>query len=337
MNSVLVTGPTGFLGYHVIKQLNENGVRPRVLLPTKIDSNSPEMLALIRQNVEIVKGDINDTRILQNACKDIDTVFHLYFAISLGSGKKTEQHLHEENVLGTSNLVDAAASQNVSKIVISSSSLAAGMHHDAAPLDETADWEKFKISIPYAISRRDAEQAALAKMAPDYPDIVIVNPSFTLGPEDWVGAPANKLVMRMSKPGFRFTAPIGFGILDARDYADGALRAAERGKPGQRYILSGHNIEPAYLIKEVAKIAGFQPPKLIISLHSAILFPIIFTIELLSKLTGKPPKVSRSILGIWGRYAWYDISQARNELGWNPRPLQESIRDTIQWHRNKKD
>ncbi|MCB1984071.1 MAG: NAD-dependent epimerase/dehydratase family protein [Burkholderiales bacterium] len=337
MNSVLVTGPTGFLGYHVIKLLNERGISPRVLLPTRIEPDSPAMLALNSQNVEIVKGNINDADILKEVCKDIDTVFHLYFALALGSGEALERHLHNENVMGTSNLVDAAAQANVSKIVISSSALTIGMHYDATPLDETADWEDYKLSLSYAASRRHAEQAALAKTAPGVPDIIVVNPSFTLGPEDWAGAPANKLVMRMSKPGFRFTAPIGFGALDVRDYADGVLRAAERGKSGQRYILSGSNINAERLIEEVAGIVGFRPPKLRISLRASLLYPIIFIVELISKITGKPPKVSRNLLEIWDRYAWYDTSKAQNELGWRPRPLQQSLQDTIEWHRQQEN
>jgi dihydroflavonol-4-reductase len=233
--------------------------------------------------------------------------------------------------------VDAAAQANVSKIVISSSALTVGMHHDASPLDETADWEDHKLSLSYAVSRRHAEQAALAKTAPGDPDIIVVNPSFTLGPEDWAGAPANKLVMRMSKPGFRFTAPIGFGVLDVRDYADGVLRAAERGKSGQRYILSSHNINAERLIEEVAEIVGFRPPKLRISLRASLLHPIIFIIALISKISGKPPKVSGNVLEIWNRYAWYDTSRAQNELGWRPRPLQQSLQDTIEWHRQQEN
>jgi len=335
MTTALVTGPTGFLGYHVIKQLNEKGIRPRVLLPGKVAPDSPEMLALNTQDVEIVKGEINDVEILRQACEAIDTVFHLYFAISFSGGKETERHLHEENVLGTCNLIDAAAKQGVSKMVISSSSLAVGMHHDAKPLDETDEWETFNISLPYAESRRNAEQAALAKIAQNFPEIIVVNPSFTLGPEDWVKAPANQLVMRMSKPGFRFTAPIGFGILDVRDFADGVLRAAEYGKSGRRYILSSHNTNPVDLAKEVANVVGFKPPKIKIPLPYPILFLVLFIVEQLGKLTKKPPKISRSILKIWNRYAWYDNSLAKNELGWNPRPLQQSIKDTIDWHRSQ--
>lgn len=67
-----------------------------------------------------------------------------------------------------------------------------------------------------------------------------------------------------------------------------------------------------------------------------MIFPIVVILELWSKLTGKPSNVTRELLELWGRYAWYDTSRARKELGWKPRPLQESLQDTIQWMRENK-
>ncbi len=337
MDSYLVTGPTGFLGYHVIKLLNARGIKPRVLLPTGVDPNSPALEALNKQDVMPVEGDINDRERLQAACKDIDIILHLHFAITLAGGEQADKLLHEHNVLGTRNLFEVATKVGVSRIVVSSSSLAVGLHHDPEPLDETADWEQYHFSLPYAVSRRDAEQYVLTQTAPGLPEVVVVCPSFTLGPEDWGGsAPANKLVMRMSKPGFHITAPIGFGVLDVRDYAEGVLHAVAHGTPGRRYILSGDNITPDQLTAQVAKAENFAPPKWQFSIRSWMITPIVAILAIWSKLTGKPAKVSPSILELWGRYAWYDTARAQVELGWKPRPLQETLRDTIEWHREDK-
>ena len=333
MDSYLVTGPTGFLGYHVIKRLNADGIRPRVLLPTDIDPNSPALEALKKQDVMLVEGDINDREKLQAVCKDIDIILHLHFAITFAGGEKAEKLLHEHNVLGTRNLFEAATKASVSRIVVSSSSLAVGLHHEPEPLDEEADWGKYFFSLPYALSRRDAEQHVLTQTASGLPEVVVINPSFTLGPEDWGGsAPANKLVMRMSKPGFHITAPIGFGVLDVRDYAEGVLLAVAHGKPGRRYILSGHNITPDQLAAEVAKAENFDRPKWQFSIRSWMIAPIVAILVMWSKVTGKPVRVVPSILELWGRYAWYDTRRALGELGWKPRPLQETLHDTIHWH-----
>jgi dihydroflavonol-4-reductase len=79
--------------------------------------------------------------------------------------------------------------------------LTVGLNEVPQPLDEDADWGRHAFRLPYGLSRREAEQAALARSPGDLPEIVVVNPSFTLGPDDPVGAPANGLVKRMAKTG----------------------------------------------------------------------------------------------------------------------------------------
>jgi dihydroflavonol-4-reductase len=330
MNTFLVTGPTGFLGYHVVKLLNSRGHRPRVLLPTDLDPDLPELNALQKLDIEEVKGDVGDPAALQAACEGVNTVLHLQFTIALGGGEEIEKSLYEGNVVGTRNVLEAAARTGVGRVVVSSSVLAVGLNPDPQPLDENADWNRYAFSLPYALSRRYAEQEALTRPAGP-PEVVVVNPAFTLGPEDWVGVPANSLVMRMAKPSFRLSAPIGFGLLDVRDYADGVLRAAERGTPGQRYILSGTNVMPDQLVKAVADIVGNKPPRWLFPLQAWIVRPLILGLNFWNRLRGKPPKIAPSLLELWGHYAWYDTRRARNELGWEPRPLQESLRDTLHW------
>jgi dihydroflavonol-4-reductase len=331
MNTFLVTGPTGFLGYHVVKRLNTRGDRPRVLLPAGIDPETPGLNALKKLHIDMVEGDVDDPTSLRTACDGVDVVYHLSFTIGLGGGKQVERSLYEGNVVGTRNILEAAAERGVSRVVVSSSSLTVGLNHEPQPLDEGADWDRYAFNLPYALSRRQAEQEALSRPPDEPPEIVVVNPSFTLGPEDLVGAPANKLVMKMSKPGFRITAPIGFGVLDVRDYADGVLRAAERGIPGQRYILSGANVTSDRLLREVTEVVGIDPARWLFPLHTWILRPVIALLGLWSKLKGTPPKISSNLLELWGRYAWYDTSHARSDLGWEPRPLRETIQDTLRW------
>ncbi len=336
MTHYLVTGPTGFLGYHVIKLLNSRGIRPRVLLPTTVATTSPDFKSLQTQDVEVVPGDVDDPIILLEACKDIDTVLHLRFTIALGGGPRVEQSLFQGNVVGTRNVLDAAERAGVARVVVSSSSLAVGLNRKPLPIDEEADWTLHAFTLPYALSRRQAEQEALSRSSAAHPAVVAVNPSFTLGPEDYVGAPANGLVMKMSKPGFRITAPIGFGILDVRDYADGVIRAAERGTPGRRYILSGPNITPDQLAREVAGVAGIAPPGWMFPLRAWMLYPIVHLLQIWSQLTGKPIKVSPRLLELWGRYAWYDTSRARAELGWQPESLRKTLEDTVRWMRESR-
>ncbi|MCI0461862.1 MAG: NAD-dependent epimerase/dehydratase family protein [Gemmataceae bacterium] len=332
MNQILVTGPSGFLGHHVIKLLNGRGLKPRALVRSGGGEVTKAVTEMRKLDVDEVEGGVEDLPSLRAACAGIDTVFHMNFLIRLGGGAEVEKALHEVNVLGTRHVLDAATEAGVARVVVSSSALTVGLSRKPQPIDEAADWATCGFDLPYALSRRQAEQEALARPSGrGLPTIVAVNPSFTMGPEDFVGAPANGLAKGMTKRWFRMTAPIGFGVLDVRDFADGVLRAAERGRHGRRYLLSGENVMPGSLLNEVATVYGKRPPRYLFPIKAWMAYPLVTAHEMWSRLRGKPPKATRSILQLWGRYAWYDTSLARHELGWEPRPLRDTLRDTLDW------
>jgi dihydroflavonol-4-reductase len=325
MNNVLVTGASSFLGYHATKRLNEQGIRPRVL-----ELHESKLDPLKRLDVTRCEGYLDDPEALGAACADVDTVLHLAFKVSVGGGTKLLEEMREINIGGTQRLLDTAAAKGVTRVVVASSALAVGVNRRSQPLDETANWGEHAFDLPYATMRRQAEQEALAKAKPGFA-VVAVCPAFTLGPDDPVGAPANKLLKALISGKLRFTLPVGFGCLDVRDFANGAISAAERGHSGQRYLLSGHNVTTSQLLEQAAAIAGvraprFQPPRVLLN-------TLVGAVEIFSALRGKPAPVTRDVLQIIGRYAWYDTSRARAELGWVPRPLQQTLEDTIRWLR----
>lgn len=341
MKKILVTGAEGFLGYHTIKLLNERNIHPRVLVDKDIQDNDLySKFGFENLKVgEILKGSMEDVPFLQKACEGIDTIFHMKFQIGLGGGQEAEEQMEQVNVVGTRNILFAATEARVERLVVSSSALTVGLNREPKPLDETSDWATNQFNLPYALSRRKAEQEALAAEAgPDRPVVVVVNPSFTMGPDDYIGAPANKLLKLISQGKFRFNVPVGFGILDVRDYADGVLRAAEKGRHGQRYLLSGENVMPEQLIKVVAGVCGFQPPSWLIPMPIWVISPLVTALGLLSKIKRKPPLVTSSILELWNRYAWYDTYLAQKELDWKPRPLRDTIDNSLRWLReNEKE
>src|SRR5262245_40681033 len=276
MNTILVTGPSGFLGYHVIKRLNDRGLRPRALLRATLDEATPAVTEMRKLRADEVEGGVEDLPSLRAACEGVDTVLHMNFAIRLGAGPDVEKELHEVNVVGTRNVLDAATQEGVARVVVSTSALAVGLSRSPRPIDESADWSACGIDLPYALSRRQAEQEALVRPSgPGLPTVVAVNPSFTMGPEDFQGAPANGLAKAMTKRWFRITAPIGFGLHDVRDFADGVLRAAERGQHGRRYILSGENLMPQDLLKEVAALRGTRPPRWLVPIKTWMVYPLV--------------------------------------------------------------
>ena len=146
------------------------------------------------------------------------------------------------------------------RAVVVGSALAVGVNREPAPLDERASWSQHAFDLPYATIRRDAEIAALAEATPGF-DVVSVCPAFTFGPDDPVGAPANKLLESLITGKLPFTLPVGFSCTDVRDFADGMVRAAERGRPGERYLLTGENVTADELLERAAAIAGVRAPR----------------------------------------------------------------------------
>jgi dihydroflavonol-4-reductase len=327
MNTVLVTGATGFLGYHVVKRLNQAGTRPRVL---ERRESSPAVLD--RLDAERCPGHLEDVSAVRSACEGVDTLLHLAFKVSVGGGARAVAEMQQVNIDGTRALLQAAAAQGVRRAVITGSALAIGVNRQAVPLDESASWSQHAFDIPYANMRRQAELDALAQATPQFATLTVC-PSFTFGPDDPAGAPANKLLQGLMAGKIPVTLRVGFGCLDVRDFADGMVLAAERGRPGQRYLLSGENVTTDQLTAKVAAITGVRAPRL--APPAFVIHGVVGALELVSKLRGKPAPVTRDVLQIIGRYAWYDTSKARAELGWTPRPLDQTLADTIRWLRDQ--
>jgi dihydroflavonol-4-reductase len=324
--TVLLTGATGFLGYHVAKRLNEAGVRPRVL---ELRDSQPD--ALNRLNVERCHGYVDDAASLRAACSGVGTLLHLAFKVSVGSGAQLLEDMQRINIAGTRQLLETAAACGVRRAVVAGSALAVGVNRNPKPLDESANWAEHSFDLQYANIRRQAELNALAHASSNFA-VMTVCPAFTFGPDDPVGAPANKLVQSVISKKLRFTLPVGFGCLDVRDFAAGVVFAAERGRSGQRYLLSGDNITVNQLLEEVAEIAGVRAPHFVPP--TPLLRALVGILEVVSSIRGKPAPVTREVLQIIGRYAWYDTSKARAELGWSSRPLRETLTDTIRWLQN---
>ena len=326
MNTTLVTGATGFLGYHVVKRLIQSGIRPRVL-----ERPESSLAVLDGLDVERGAGHLDDPAAVRSACAGIETLLHVAFKVSIGGGGPALEEMQRINVAGTRSLLQAAAASGVRRAVVTGSALAVGVNRQPEPLDESASWAQHALDLPYALLRRQVELDALAQSTPQFA-VMTVCPSFTFGPDDPVGAPANKLLQALMARKVPVKVSVGFGCLDVRDFAHGMVLAGERGRSGSRYILSGDNVTTDQLVEQVSAIAGVRPPRF--TVPAFFVRALLGVLELLSKARGKPPKITGDVLQLLGRYAWYDTSKARAELGWTPRPLRETLTETIQWLRN---
>jgi dihydroflavonol-4-reductase len=328
MKTILVTGAASFLGYHVAKRLNQAGIHPRVL-------ERPESNAVVLGGIDVERcpGHLDDPAAVRSACAGVDTLLHVAFKVNIAGGPDALAEMQRVNVDGTRELLKAAAAAGVRRAVVTGSALAVGVNRQPEPLDETASWSRHAFDLPYANLRRQVELDALAQTTAQF-GVLTVCPSFTFGPDDPAGAPANKLVGALIAGKMPCKVAVGFGCLDVRDFANGMVLAGERGRPGQRYLLSGENITTDKLVETVAAISGVAGPRF--TAPAFFVKGLVGALGVMNDVLGKESKVTNDVLQILGRYAWYNTTKARTELGWTSRTLQETLSDTIQWLREQK-
>ena len=321
---VCVTGGTGFLGVHLVKQLAQAGARVTVhaLEPWP---NHP----LFRiPNLNYCFGDITDPESVRRAVRDCAVIFHTAAIVAVWGPALAR--MHDVNVLGTRNVLDAAPAN--ARIVHTSSIVTVGASRHRLPVTEATPFNLSHVDVPYIHSKRAAEELALTAAASGR-DVVVTNPGYLVGPHDHLRSVMGRLCGRFWRARLLAATPGGFSLADVRDVAAGHLLAAQHGVSGRRYILGGANHTLHELLTMLAQVAGYSPRALPIlpSWSQALLAGIS---ELRSRLNGREPYPSFGHVRL-NRYFWYANSdRAAAELGYRRRPLLESLRDTYEWFRS---
>ena len=319
MPFALVTGATGLVGANVVEALNHAGWRVRILRrPTS------RMDALSDLAYEEAIGDILDAPSLVDAMQGIDVVFHVAGAADYW--RKGVDHLYRVNVDGTRTVVQAALKAGVGRLVHTSSVSAVGPAPDPDhPVDERHEYTLPPHVFPYAHSKLMAEREVLKGVEQGL-DAVIVNPSIVIGPRD-VYLTTGSLFENMRR-GLPVVPRGGSGVVDARDVALGHVAAAERGRTGQRYILSAENLSHMELARLIAEEMGVRPP--LLELPRPVVYGVSYLFDLGRALQLPLPADGRTIrLSTY----WFFVKNTRSlaELGMTYRPVQNSIHDALVW------
>jgi dihydroflavonol-4-reductase len=315
----LVTGASGFLGWHVAHVLAERGHRVRALCrPTS---------QLRELEVERVAGDLRDPDSLRRAVEGCELVFHVAADYRLWS--KHPRELYSSNVDGTRNILDAAARAKVERVVYTSTVGCIGM-----PEGRSGD-EQTPVSIAdmaghYKRSKWLAEQVALEKSAAGLP-VVIVNPTAPVGDHDWKPTPTGKIIVDFLRDKLPAFVDTGLNLVDARDTAMGHLLAAEKGRPGERYILGGENLTLEQILGRLSAFSGKPAPTIKIPYSIAYATGVITTA--LAQVTGKPPLAPLEGVKMARKKMFVTHDKATRELGFAPRPVEGALKRAIDWFR----
>lgn len=322
---VCVTGGTGFLGFHMVKELVGRQARVRTLsLPARHDHPLNGM-----HEVERIEGDIRDAELVRRALADCQVVFHTAGVVAAwGPALANMWSVHLD---GTGNVLTEAA--RGARIVHTSSVVAVGASRSVEELTEDHAFNLAHLKLPYCHAKRAAEELVLSRA--EERDVVVANPSYLVGPEDHERSLMGRFCLRYWKGRIPLSPPGGVNLVDVRDVACGHLLAAERGRRGQRYILGGENRTYTEFLAALDEAAG-QPARWRPRLPFWLLTPIAVLCELRGYLYGREPYPSLAHLRAM-RFRWYyQSSKAEQELGYRSRPLEETLRDTHAWFCDEK-
>jgi dihydroflavonol-4-reductase len=321
----LVTGGTGFVGSHVVRALvaKERSVRCLVRAGSRRDN-------LEGLPVETVVGDLTDPVSLARALAGVETLYHVAADYRLWA--RDPQELYRANAGGTESILAAAAAAGVEKVVYTSSVAALGLMEDGSPGDETTPVVRDRIIGHYKKSKYDAERVALAWAARGLP-VVIVNPSTPIGERDIKPTPTGQMIVDFLNRKMPAYVDTGLNLVDVRDVAAGHLAAAERGRPGERYILGNRDMTLKEILDMLERLTGLPAPKVRVP-HWVPLSVAAITTGV-ARVTGRAPRISLESVRMSTHRMFFDAGKAVRELGLAETPVEEPLARAVAWFREK--
>jgi dihydroflavonol-4-reductase len=318
----LVTGATGYLGVDLVRALRAQGRDVRALARSDVGAARLDGLG-----AEVVHGDVTVPDSLGPAVAGVSRVFHLAGVVAHRA--REDDRLRSVNVDGARNTLAACRAAAVERVVFVSSVAAVGPAATPAhPRDEGAwmiDGDDGRPDFRYARSKAAGEQLALEAAAEGL-DVVVANPGFAIGPGD-VHRVSSWPVEEYLRGRLRFTIDGGLSYIDTRDIATGLLLTEERGRTGERYILTNDegNLSHRDFFARVGSVTG--KPRRQLHLPKDLARPLLRAGTALRL----PLPLDTDELASSSRWWFYTAAKARRELGFETRPVDDTIRDTANW------
>jgi dihydroflavonol-4-reductase len=317
MKPALVTGASGFLGWHVARVLLERGMRVRALVRPGSHVSGLD--------VECVTGDLRDADSLARAAAGCGLVFHVAADYRLWARDASE--LYRSNVDGTRNLLAAAQTARVDRVVYTSTVGCIGIP-DRGIGNEDIPVTLGDMAGDYKRSKFLAEQEAL-EFARRGMDVVIVNPTAPVGDHDVKPTPTGKIVVDFLNGDMPAFIDTGLNVVDVHDTAMGHWQACERGRSGERYILGSENLTLAAILEKLAKITGRKAPTM--RLPYAVAYCAGACSTAWAGVTGHPPRVPLDAVRMAKKKMWVTHAKAARELGFAPGPADAALGNAVQW------
>jgi len=319
---VLVTGAAGHLGAALVRELVESGEKVRVCVLPEEDISSLNGLPLT-----VTRGNVLDRESIRGAMDGVDMVYHLAGIISIMPGRN--EMMRQVNVVGTSNVARLARELGVRRMVYVSSIHALSRPARGTPIDETVPFDPHNSAGEYDQTKAEASLAVLSEVAKGL-DAVIICPTGIIGPYHYRGgSPMSNQVRKWMRPGWHVVINGHFDFVDVRDVARGMVLAARNGRRGESYIIRGQHVSVTELLGLVREVTGCRSPVIRVPFGLALLAARLVTLH--SRLWHTTVQFTRYALETLASNSDISGEKARVQLGYEPRPMRETVRDTVRW------
>jgi dihydroflavonol-4-reductase len=321
VSAKLVIGANGFLGSHVTRQLVADGHEVRAMVRPNANTIGIDDLSVTR-----FSGDIWDNDTLRDAMHGVDDVY--YCVVDTRGWLRDPAPLFRTNVDGTRNVLEVAKTANLRRLVFTSSYVTVGRRrgHVATEDDIVVD----RGLTPYVRSRVQAENIVLQYVKEHGLPAVAMGVSTTYGSGDWGRTPHGAIIAAAAFGKLPFVmSGIELEAVGVDDAARAMVLAAEHGRVGERYLISEKMISNADVVRIAAEAAGVPAPTKSIPLPMSYVLATAGSIK--AKLRGTDEQLSLGSLRLMRAEAPVDHSKASRELDWEPRPVEESIREAARF------
>lgn len=318
MKPTLVTGASGFVGWHVARLLLERGHRVRALV--RPSSIIPDL------DVDRVTGDLRDPQSVERAVAGCGLVFHVAADYRLWS--KNLNDLYASNVDGTSNILKAATAAGIERFIYTSTVGCIGIPKGGIGDEDDLLYLRDFSRRGYKQSKWVAEVLALEAVEFGLP-VVIVNPTAPMGDHDFKPTPTGQIVLDFLNGAIPAYIDTGLNVVHVRDVALGHLLACEHGRVGERYILGSENLTLSEILKQLAAITGRKAPTVELPYFVAWSAGIVTTAW--AQLTGIPPRAPMEAVRMAKKKMWVSHEKATRELGYAPLPARDALADAVVW------
>ena len=321
---VLITGSSGFIGAAVTRAVLAQGDEVRVLIRPGSNRGNLDGLA-----VEMVEGDLQDSASLKKAVAGCQGVYHVAAHYALWAQDPTT--FYQVNVEGTKHLFRVAGEAGVKRIVYTSTIGAIGLPRDGGLGREEFFPSENQLSGDYKRSKFLAEQEVL-KMANQGLPVVIVNPTAPVGERDIKPTPTGQIIVDFMKGRMLAYIETGMNLIDVDDVALGHVRAMERGRIGERYILGNQNLMLREICQMLSPLTGVPAPRIRLPWKWVVPLAHINT-WIANHVSHKTPRIPLEGVRMAKYRMHYDCRKAREELDLPQTPVETALKKAVQWFR----